>query len=84
MPTLQLNESQVVDLVRQLPPHQQRRALAILAAGAGRFRDERSQLAEDRLAALAAARRLEWQSMNDVDREAMIDDLIHEDRPCVK
>jgi hypothetical protein len=84
MPTLQLNDSQVVDLVRQLPPNQQRRALAILAAGAGRFRDERSQLGEDRLATLAAARGLDWQSMNDVDREAMIDDLVHEDRPCGK
>jgi hypothetical protein len=40
MPTLQLNDSQVVDLVRQLPPHQQMRALAVLAEGAGRFRYE--------------------------------------------
>jgi len=82
MPTLQLNDSQVVDLVRQLPPHQQMRALAVLAEGAGRFRYERYQLAESRLVTLAAARGLDWQSMNDVDREAMIDDLVHEDRPC--
>jgi len=82
MPTLQLNESQVVDLVRQLPPNQQRRALAVLAEGAGQFRDERRQLAEARLAALAAARGLDWQSMNDADRAAMIDELVHEDRPC--
>lgn len=82
MPTLQLNDSQLVDLVRQLPPHQQIRALVVLAEGAGRFRDERRQLPEARLAALAAARGLDWQSMNDVDREAMIDDLIHQDRPC--
>ena len=82
MPTLQLNDSQVVDLVRQLPPNQQRRALAVLAEGAGQFRDERRQLAEARLEALAAARGLDWQSMNDADREAMIDDLVHADRPC--
>ena len=84
MPTLQLNDSQVVDLVRQLPPHQQMRVLKLLAEGAGQFRDERSQLAEDRLATLAAARGLDWQSMNDMDREAIIDDLVHEDRPCGK
>ena len=82
MATLQLNDSQLVDLVRQLPPHQQIRALVVLAEGAGRFRYERYQLAEDRLAALAAARGLDWQSMNEVGREAMIDDLVHEDRPC--
>jgi hypothetical protein len=84
MPTLQLNDSQVVDLVGLLPTHQQMRVLKLLAEGAGQFRDERRQLAEARLAALAAARTLDWQSMNDVDREAMIDDLIHEDRTCGK
>lgn len=82
MPTLQLNDSQLVDLVRQLPPHQQIRALVVLAEGAGRFRYERYQLAESRLVTLAAARGLDWQSMNEVGREAMIDDLVHEDRPC--
>jgi len=82
MPTLQLNDSQVVDLVRQLPPHQQMRALAVLAEEAGRYRYERYQLAESRLVTLDGARGLDWQSMNDVDREAMIDDLVHEDRPC--
>ena len=84
MPTLQLNDSQVVDLIRQLPPHQQMRALTLLAEGAGQFRDERRKLAEARLAALAAARGLDWQSMNEVGREAIIDDLVHEDRPCGK
>lgn len=82
MPTLQLNDSQVVDLVRQLPPHQQRRALTVLAEGAGRLRDVRRQLAEARLAALAAARGRDWHTMNEAEREAMIDDLVHEDRPC--
>jgi hypothetical protein len=82
MPILQLTEEQVVDLVRQLPPERQRAALLALAAGAGQRRQERMKYAEDQLRRVSAQRGLNWEAMSEDERDAFIDDLVHEDRPC--
>jgi hypothetical protein len=82
MPILELTEEQVVDLVRQLPPEQQRAALLALAAGAGQRRQQRIQYAEEQLRRVSAERGLKWDTMSEDEREAFIDDLVHEDRPC--
>jgi len=84
MPTLELSEQQVVDLVKQLPPDKQREALLALAEGAMQRREERMKLAEDHLRRLAATRGLDWDKMSEEDRERFVDDLVHEDRPCGK
>jgi len=81
MPILELTEEQVVDLVRQLPPERQRAALLALA-GAGQRRQERLQYAEEQLRRVSAERGLNWDAMSEDEREAFIDDLVHEDRPC--
>jgi hypothetical protein len=84
MPIVELSDAQVVDLVKQLPPDRQRAALLVLAAGAAERRDERIQFAEGQLRRLAAERGLEWDKMPDDRRQDLVDDLLHEDRPCGK
>jgi hypothetical protein len=82
MPILKLTEEQVVDLVKQLPPERQRAALLALAAGAGQRRHERIKFAEEQLRRVSAEHGLKWDTMSEDEREAFIDDLVHEDRPC--
>jgi len=84
MPILELSDSQVVELVRQLPPERQRAALLELASRASHSREERMEYGEGRLRELSAERGLEWDKMSDDQREEFIDDLLHEDRPCRK
>ena len=82
MPTLQLTEKQVVDLVKQLPPAQKREALLALAEASAVRREERLEYAEGQLRRLAAERGLDWEKLSADQRESLIDDLVHEDRPC--
>ncbi|MEW5989216.1 MAG: hypothetical protein AB1791_21535 [Chloroflexota bacterium] len=82
MVTLTLSEDQVIDLVRQLPPDRKRIALLALAQSAYIEREARMQLAESQLRRVAAERGLDWDQVNELERELFIDDLIHEDRPC--
>jgi hypothetical protein len=82
MPILELSDAQVVELVKQLPPERQRAALMVLAAGAEHRREERMRYAEGQLRRLAAERGLEWDKLTEDEREHLIDDLFHEDRPC--
>ena len=82
MPILELTDEQMVELVKQLPPERQRAALLALAAGATQPRGERMKYAEGQLRRACAERGLDWDKMSDDQREAFVDDLIHEDRPC--
>ncbi len=82
MPTLQLSNQQVVDLVKQLPPDSKRAALLALAKDASARREERMQFADAQLERLCVERGLDWKSMSEDEREAFIDGLVHEDRPC--
>jgi hypothetical protein len=81
MPVLELSEAQVVDLVKQLSPKQQRAALVALASGAQQ-REATMQFAESQLRRISAERGLNWDEMSDVAREDFVDDLLHEDRSC--
>ncbi len=81
MPTLELTDEQVLELVKQLPPERQRAALIALAAGTEK-RAERRGFAQAQLRRLAAERGLDWDKMTEDQREAFIDDLMHEDRAC--
>jgi hypothetical protein len=82
MPTLELTDQQVVELVKQLPPERQRAALLALAAGATQQREERMKYAEGELRRACAERGLDWDKMSEREREEFVDDLMHEDRPC--
>jgi hypothetical protein len=79
---LELTKEQIFDLVRQLPAEQKREMLLSLAANAPAERAKRQQLAEEQLRRLCAARGLDWAALSADQREAFIDDLVHEDRTC--
>ena len=82
MPTIQLTDTQVIELVKQLPPERKRAALLILAATTRAQREARVDYAEAQLQRLCAERGQDWDAMSEEAREAFIDDLVHEDRPC--
>ena len=84
MPTVELTDQQVVELVKQLPPDSKRAALFALAAEAAGHRDERMQFDESQIRRVCAERGLDWDKMSEDERESFIDDLIHEDRSCGK
>jgi hypothetical protein len=82
MPILELSKEQVVELIKQLPPDQRRDAFLTLAEGAAQRREERMQFAEAQLRRVAGERGLDWDKMSEEEREAFVDDLMHEDRRC--
>jgi hypothetical protein len=82
MGVLELTKEQIFDLVRQMPAEQKREMLLVLAANAPVERATRQQFAEEQLRRLCAARGLDWGALSADEREAFIDDLIHEDRTC--
>ncbi|MDY0167568.1 MAG: hypothetical protein RBS80_13560 [Thermoguttaceae bacterium] len=82
MAILELNDQQVVELLKQLSPVQKRAALLTLAEDAARGREERMAYAESQIRKLCEQRALDWDAMSDEAREALMDDLIHEDREC--
>jgi Mg/Co/Ni transporter MgtE len=84
MATIELTNEQVVDLVQQLPPERKRDVLLALASDASARREQRMQMAEEQLRRLCAKRGLNWDGMSEDEREALVDDLIHEDRSCPK
>jgi hypothetical protein len=82
MSMLELTKEQIFDLVQRMPAEQKREMLLLLAANAPADRAKRQKFAEDQLRRLCAARGLDWGALSADEREAFIDDLIHEDRTC--
>jgi hypothetical protein len=82
MAVLELTKEQIFDLVRRMPAEQKREMLLLLAGNAPAERAKRQQFAEEQLRRLCAARGLDWGALSADEREAFIDDLIHEDRTC--
>jgi hypothetical protein len=80
MPTLNLTDDQVTDLVRQLPPAQQRRVLQTLLTEQWATWANLSRAGEERIRAVAAQRGRDWTLMSEDEREAFVGDLLHEDR----
>lgn len=80
MPTVELTIEQVLALVQQLPLEQKRVVLMTLAEEGRTRREERLDYAEAQLRRLCDERGLNWDAMNEDDREAFMDDLVHEDR----
>ncbi len=82
MAVIELTKEQIFDLVRQMPAEQKREMLFSLAANATAERAQRQQFAEEQLRRLCVARGLNWDALGADEREAFINDLIHEDRTC--
>jgi hypothetical protein len=82
MASVELTTEQVINLVRQLPAASKKDVLLALASESQSSRGERMALAERQLRAAAAERGMNWDSLSDDERQALADDLIHEDRSC--
>jgi hypothetical protein len=82
MPTLELTDDQVVELVRQLPAERRCDELVALAGDATEGRGERMKYAESQLLRCCAERGLDWDKMSEEQRETFVDELMHEDRAC--
>jgi hypothetical protein len=78
MPSVTLTDDQVVELVKQLPAQQKRAVLLVLAEAAQTRRAERMAHAEAQLRQRAAEHGLDWEALTEDEREAFIDDLLHE------
>ena len=76
MSVLELNDEQVISLVRQLPAARKRAALLALAQDAQSRRDERMRFGEAQLRRISAERGLEWDRMSEDQREAFVNDLL--------
>jgi len=78
MATLSLTDDQVVQLVKQLPPHCKQRVLMDLTAERDQWWQTAARDGERDMRRLAAARGLDWDKMTEAQREAFVDDLLHE------
>jgi hypothetical protein len=83
MPMLELSDEQVIELAKRLPREKQDALLRELLLLRWSNWESLSQYGQARARELAAQRGLSWDTMNDAEREAFVDDLVHEDRGCV-
>lgn len=84
MPKLELTDEQVIDLVRQMSPAKQEELLRTLLLIRWARWAELSEYGQERVRQLATERGLNWDTMSEQEREAFIDDLVHEDRACAQ
>jgi hypothetical protein len=80
---LELSDEQVIELAKRLPRGKQDALLRELLLLRWSNWESLSQYGQARARELAALRGLNWDAMSDAEREAFIDDLVHEDRGCV-
>lgn len=78
MATLSLTDEQVVELVKQLPPQSKQRVLADLTAERDEWWRSAANEGEKRIRSIAADRGLDWETMSEIEREAFVDELLHE------
>ena len=80
----ELTDAQLIDLVKHLPPDRKRGVLIALASDAQGRRSQRMALAENRMRTLCMERGLNWDLLTEAEREALVDELVHEDRSCAR
>ena len=78
MSVLELNDEQVISILRQLPAARKRTALLALAQDAQARCEERLRFGEAQLRQAATKRGLDWDHLSEDEREAFVDDLLHE------
>ena len=78
MSVLELSDEQVISLVRQLPAERKRAALLALAQDSQGRREERLRFGEAQLRQACAERGLNWDHLSEDEREAFVNDLLHE------
>jgi hypothetical protein len=84
MPMLELSDEQVIELVTQLSPEKQEELVRRLLLRRWSNWEALSNYGQARVRELASQRGLNWDTMSEAEREAFIDDLVHEDRGCAQ
>jgi hypothetical protein len=84
MPNSTLTTKQIIDMIKHLTPEQKRIVLLELAKEAETQRQERLDYGESQLRRLCTEKGINWDTLSDEEREDFINDLIHEDRPCIQ
>ncbi|MBW4688940.1 MAG: hypothetical protein KME40_28580 [Komarekiella atlantica HA4396-MV6] len=79
MPTLNLTNEQVVELVKQLPTEQQVEVFKFLLLQQWRQWESLSLYGADRARLVAQEHDCNWDTMTEKEREAFIDEVVHED-----
>ena len=64
--------------MKQLPPQAKKRVLTDLTAERDDWWQAAARQGEDEMRRLAKARGLDWDAMSEAQREAFVDDLLHE------
>lgn len=82
MASVELTTEQVIELVRQLPPADRKAVLLAVASETKASMAELMEAAERELRRIAKQHGLNWDLLSDDERQMLVDDLIHEDRPC--
>ena len=81
MIALTKQEKDVVDQFQQLPPERQRYVmLQMFRTDADRWQRYQKE-GEQQLRKLAAERGQDWDKLGDEQRQDLVNDLLHEDRP---
>lgn len=78
MATVTLTDEQVVQLVKQLPPQSKRRVLTDLNSERDEWWQASAAKGEKDMRRMASARGLNWDTMTEAQREALVDDILHE------
>lgn len=79
MATLILSDEQVIELVKQLPVEQQVEVFRFLLLQQWGKWESLSHYGAEKARLVAQGRSLDWDAMTEEEREAFIDDVVHED-----
>jgi hypothetical protein len=79
MPTFTLTNEQVVELVKQLPSEQQIEVFRFLLLQQWGQWESLSLYGADKVRLVAQNRGQNWDTMTEDEREAFIDEVVHED-----
>ena len=82
MPTLELTDDQIVNLIEQLPTERKQTVIKSLLTRRWTEWEELARYGEAQFRRVAAERGLQWDEMIDEERISFVDDLVHEDRAC--
>lgn len=79
MATLILSNEQVIELVKQLPVEQQLEVFRYLLLQQWGKWESLSRYGAEKARLVAQGKGLDWEAMTEEEREAFIDDVVHED-----
>lgn len=79
MATLTLSDEQVIELVKQLPVEQQVEVFRFLLLQQWEKWESLSRYGAEKARLVAQEKGLDWNMMTEEEREAFLDDVVHED-----